>query len=65
MVAAYEAPISACRNNGKWAGMGGIYNDLAERYIRMGVRMVLGGSDLSYLMAAARGRAVALQGIDL
>ncbi|MBT5897191.1 MAG: aldolase [Rhodospirillaceae bacterium] len=65
VVAAYEATISACRNNGKWAGMGGIYNDLAERYIRMGVRMVLGGSDLSYLMAAARGRAVALQGIDL
>jgi 2-keto-3-deoxy-L-rhamnonate aldolase RhmA len=45
--------------------MGGIYDDLAARYIKMGVRMVLGGSDLSYLMAGARSRAGALHGIDL
>ncbi len=65
VVAAYDTMISACRNNGKWPGMGGVYDDLAERYIRMGVRMVLGGSDLSYLMAAAKARAAALGGIDL
>ncbi|MFP6749021.1 MAG: aldolase/citrate lyase family protein [Alphaproteobacteria bacterium] len=65
VAAAYDATVSACRNNGKWAGMGGIYDDLAARYIKMGVRMVLGGSDLSYLMAGARSRAGALHGIDL
>ena len=65
VVAAYETTISACRNNGKWAGMGGVYDDLAAKYIAMGVRMVLGGSDLSYLMTAARDKAAALHGIDL
>ena len=65
VVAAYDRTISACQNNGKWPGMGGIYDDLAEKYIQMGVRMVLGGSDLSYLIAAAKGRAIALQDIDL
>tara|TARA_B110000263_G_C15190681_1_gene455883 strand:- start:88 stop:870 length:783 start_codon:yes stop_codon:yes gene_type:complete len=65
VVAAYDATIAACRNNGKHAGMGGIYDGLAEKYIRMGVRMVLGGSDLSYLMTAARQRAGALHGIKL
>ncbi len=65
VVAAYDTTVAACRNNGKWAGMGGVYDDLAAKYIRMGVRMVLGGSDLSYLMAGARGRAGALHGIEL
>ncbi|MBT4488986.1 MAG: aldolase, partial [Rhodospirillaceae bacterium] len=65
VVTAYDATIAACRNNGKHAGMGGIYDALAEKYIRMGVRMVLGGSDLSYMMTAAKQRAAALQAIDL
>ncbi|MDP6344477.1 MAG: aldolase/citrate lyase family protein [Alphaproteobacteria bacterium] len=65
VVAAYQRMIDACRNNGKHAGLGGVYDDLAGKYIRMGVRLVLGGSDLSYLMAAARGRSGALRGIDL
>ncbi len=65
VLAAYDTTISACRNNGKHAGMGGIYDGLAEKYIRMGVRMVLGGSDLSYMMSGAKQRAAALRGIDL
>ena len=65
VVAAYDKTISACQNNGKWAGMGGIYDDLAKSYIKMGVRMVLGGNDLSYLIAAAKGRAVDLRDVDL
>ena len=65
VVAAYDAMISACRNNGKHPGMGGVYNELAEKYIQMGARFVLGGSDLSFLMSAAKQRAAYLHGIDL
>ena len=55
---AYDRTISACRDNGKHCGMGGIYDEvLAEKFIRMGARLVLAGSDLSFLMAAARARA--------
>ncbi len=65
VVAAYDAMISACRNNGKHPGMGGIYSGLMERYIKMGARFVLGGSDLSFLMTAAKQRSEFLEGIDL
>ena len=64
VVAAYDKTISACQNNGKWAGMGGIYDDLAKIYIKMGVRMILGGNDLSYLISAAKGRAADLRSVD-
>jgi 4-hydroxy-2-oxoheptanedioate aldolase len=65
VVSAYDTLISACRNSGKWAGMGGVYTDLAEKYVSMGIRMVLAGSDLSFMMAAARGRSEFLHGIKL
>lgn len=65
VVRAYDRTIAACRNNGKHAGMGGVYDELAERYIKMGIRMVLGGSDLSFLMSSARNRSSFLHGIDL
>jgi 2-keto-3-deoxy-L-rhamnonate aldolase RhmA len=65
VVAAYDTTIAACRNNGKWAGMGGVYDDLAQQYIEMGVRMVLGGSDLSFLMAAGRARAEGLSAVKI
>lgn len=62
--AAYEACASACRNNGKHLGMGGIYDEeLASRYIGMGAQLILGGSDLSFLMQAAKGRASFLKGL--
>src|ERR1051326_3051159 len=41
----YEAVIAACRKQGKWPGMGGVYvEDLMAKYIGMGVRMVLSGN---------------------
>ena len=54
IIAAYETVIAACHRHGKWAGMGGAYNepDLA-RYIGMGVRMVLASNDLTLMMQAA------------
>jgi 2-keto-3-deoxy-L-rhamnonate aldolase RhmA len=63
VVAAYDRTISACRNNGKVAGMGGVYSELAARYIGMGVRMVLAGGDLNFLMSAASARNDFLRGL--
>ncbi|MGE8940849.1 HpcH/HpaI aldolase family protein [Leptospira interrogans] len=59
---AYQTMIAACREHGKWAGMGGVYSDEGLRhYIGLGVRMVLSGSDLSLLMSAGRARTTALR----
>ena len=62
IVAAYQAVIDACRKHGKHAGVGGIADEaLLRRYIGMGVRLVLPGSDLAFLMAAASDRAAAMR----
>jgi 2-keto-3-deoxy-L-rhamnonate aldolase RhmA len=64
IVAAYRTVTDACRANGKWAGLGGINDEaLIRRYVEMGVRMVLGGSDLGFLMSAASERAKALRSL--
>lgn len=66
VIAAYERMIAAARTHGKSAGMGGIYeNGLMETYISMGVRMVLGGGDIGFMMGAARARAGFLAGLNL
>src|SRR5438132_13168933 len=44
--AAYRTVAEACRRHGKVLGMGGVYDqEVAARYIAMGARMVLAGSD--------------------
>ncbi|HWD22808.1 MAG TPA: aldolase/citrate lyase family protein [Burkholderiales bacterium] len=55
---AYARVIAACRKHGKSPGMGGVGAPaLLERYIGMGMRFVLAGSDLALLMQAAGARA--------
>ena len=55
---AYERVIAACQKHGKWPGMGGCYvDDLLRRYIAMGMRMILGGNDLPFLITGASARA--------
>lgn len=62
--AAYDTVAAACRNNGKFLGMGGVYDEeLASKYISMGVQMVLAGSDLSFLMQAAKARSSFMRGL--
>jgi 2-keto-3-deoxy-L-rhamnonate aldolase RhmA len=66
VVKAYETVIAACRKHGKWAGMGGVYvPPIMEKYIGMGVRMILSGSDFTFLMESARNRAALLRGVKL
>ncbi len=64
--AAYAAMIAATRKHGKFAGMGGVYeHGLMEKFIRMGVRLLLGGGDVAFMMAAARTRADFLKSLKL
>ena len=54
---AYKKVIKACAKYGKTPGMGGVYNeDLMSEYIGMGMKFVLSGSDLSFMMGAATQR---------
>ncbi|MEA2907540.1 MAG: hypothetical protein QOI12_4927 [Alphaproteobacteria bacterium] len=61
---AYARMIAACRAHGKWAGMGGIYDEqLMQRYIGMGARFILGGGDLGFLLGGAARRAEFLRAV--
>ena len=62
---AYQAVIAAARRHGKFAGMGGVYDQVnARRYIGMGAQFILSGSDHSFLMAGATARSQFLRTID-
>jgi len=63
VVAAYQSVVDACRKHGKHAGVGGISDQaLLKRYIEMGVRLVLPGSDLAFMQSAALATAAAMRG---
>ena len=60
---AYREMVAACKKHGKVPGMAGVYDPkLMEKYIGIGARFVLGGSDLSFIMAGARERLSFLRG---
>jgi 2-keto-3-deoxy-L-rhamnonate aldolase RhmA len=57
VLAAYEVMIAACKKYNKHPGMGGIYQpELVRRYVGMGVKFILAGSDMSLLMSAGKAR---------
>lgn len=62
VAAAYQRTIDACRTNGKWSGMGGLYDDaLMAKFIGAGIQFVLAGADLSFMLSAARQKVSLLQ----
>ena len=62
VIEAFERITAACRAKGKHAGLGGVYTPpLIERYVGMGFRFILAGSDLSFMLAGARERAAAVR----
>jgi 4-hydroxy-2-oxoheptanedioate aldolase len=62
IVDAYRTVVEACNAHGKFAGIGGVYEEnLMRRYIGMGVRLVLGGGDLGFMTVAATERAKLLR----
>jgi len=67
MWAVFEKVAAACKRHGKAMGVGGARNDLKLQtdLIKLGVRYLTAGSDVSYLMTAARAEANALHGIKL
>lgn len=61
-----ERVVAACRAHGKHPGLGGVYDPpLMERYVAMGMRLILCGSDLTFLMAAAGERSARLRSLSL
>ncbi len=62
VVRAYETVIAACKKHGKHPGMGGIYDHpTMEKYVGLGARFVLCGSDVTFLMEGATARATFLR----
>ena len=63
---AYRKVVAACRKNNIHPGMGGVYEPkLLEKYIGYGMRLILSGGDMSFLIAGARERANLLHGLKL
>jgi 2-keto-3-deoxy-L-rhamnonate aldolase RhmA len=59
---AYGQVAQACRQHGKVLGMGGVYDEEnAGRYIGLGARMILGGSDQMFLLQAGSTRTKLLE----
>ncbi len=51
---AYSKVIEACKKYKKTPGMGGVYNEeLMYEYVNMGMKFILSGSDLSFMMQSA------------
>jgi 2-keto-3-deoxy-L-rhamnonate aldolase RhmA len=64
VVDAYRTVGEACHKHGKVLGMGGVYDEEnARRYVAMGARFVLTGSDHSYIMSGANQRSAFFGGL--
>lgn len=66
VVAAYETVRVACEKHGKWMGMGGVADSaLVEKYVGMGVRFILAGNDINFMIASAKQKTATLRDISL
>jgi 2-keto-3-deoxy-L-rhamnonate aldolase RhmA len=64
VIEAYQSVGDACRRHGKTLGMGGVYDvENASRYVAMGARFVLTGSDHSYIATGANQRTAFFNGL--
>ena len=60
---AYRSVMDACRANGKFLGMGGIYElEAMKHYAGLGAQFILTGSDHAYILAGANQQSAALRG---
>ena len=61
---AYDTVIAACRKHGKHPGMGGVYNPaVMARYVDKGMRFILSGSDMAFMMAGAKAQVAAVRAL--
>lgn len=64
VIEAYQSVGDACRKHAKTLGMGGVYDEVsAARYVAMGARFLLTGSDHSYIVTGANQRASFFNGL--
>ena len=64
VAAAYETMVAACKKHGKHPGMGGVYNpELMQKYIGIGARLILSGSDMAFMMSGAKAQASTVRGL--
>lgn len=64
VIEAYQTVGDACRKHGKTLGMGGVYDEEnASRYVGMGARFLLTGSDHSYIVSGASQRVSFFNGL--
>ena len=61
--AAFETTAQACKKHGKHLGIGGVRGDVAQvaELVALGGRFVIAGSDVQYLMRAARDEVASLR----
>jgi 4-hydroxy-2-oxoheptanedioate aldolase len=61
--AAYESTMTACTKHKKVLGVGGVRGDVAQvaELVKLGARFVIAGSDVQYLMRAARDEVMSLR----
>lgn len=63
---AIDTVCAACARHGKVSGVGGVYDEaLMAEYVAKGARLILSGSDLTFMMAGARARSSMLRSIPL
>lgn len=66
MMKALEDIVAACRANNVFPGLGGIYRqDLIERCVAMGFRMILADSDLSLMLNAGKSSSAAIRALPV
>ena len=60
-----DAALAAAKKHGKHVGLGGIYDEgLVTKFVAKGVRFILGGADLGFVMAAASARSAFLRSLE-
>ena len=65
IVDAMKKIISACTSSGKYPGLGGVYTpDLQEKYVNLGMRLILATQDLAIMMQGATERASFLRNLS-
>ncbi len=57
VISGYKKVIEACTANGKWPGVGGVYDDVRlPEIVRMGFKLVIAGVDQGFLVAGLKQR---------
>lgn len=64
---AFERVINACRRHNKYAGAGGLANhpNLLQEFVKLGVRYISAGNDLSLLLNAGKAKAKQIHDLPL